>query len=86
MNKLSWKNFQNQAGHELPPGFSTDVLTRVRQVRRQRRDLSVMAATLLFCVAATSAVFGWNAYRQHEQNLAEWREFSAITVAMEQSL
>lgn len=86
MNKSSWQNFQTQAGHELPPGFSENVLTRARQVRRQRRELSVMAATLLFCVAATAAAVGWEAYQQHEKNLAEWRDFSAITVAMEQSL
>lgn len=82
----TWSALKNLASRQLAPDLSARVLARADRARHQRREFSAMAATLTLCVLLTGGLFSWQTHRENQRNLAEWREVSAITVAIEQNL
>jgi len=79
-----WPEIHRHATEQLSAGFSARVLARAAQVRHTRRQFTTAAVTLALCISATAGVWGWQVHREHEENLAQWQEFNAITIAMEQ--
>ncbi len=80
----SWPDIVDRAGRQLPSYFSSGVLARVQRERRAIRETRVTVATLALCASLTAGLWAWQVHREHEQNLAQWRELSAITVALNQ--
>jgi len=81
-----WEELRRAAAGHLPGDFGARLLARAAVARRRRRELVSVVSTLLLCISGTGAVAGWHAYRQHEANLAQWRELSVVTLAMERTL
>lgn len=81
-----WNELNQQAGDRLPEDFSRRVLAQVGVVRQQRRQLAAMGTTLALCLFFTTFTATWVAYRQHEQNLTQWRALASVTLAIDRGL